>query len=93
MVTWRLFANLAEAADSRRVEIGVAQGETIGTALEELFAVHPALESLVLADDEQLQEHIRLLHEGENPFREADGLETTLQEDDELALFPPVSGG
>lgn len=90
---WRLFATLAEAAGGSEVEVDVAAGDTVGDAFDALLAAHPALEDEVLDDDGDLYDHVRLLHEGQDPFAEGEGFDTTLEEGDELALFPPVSGG
>jgi len=87
---WRLFATLAETAGEDRVP--VEDAETVGDALNALLATHPALEDEVLADGD-LVEHVRLLHEGEDPFAAGEGLDTPVSQNDELALFPPVSGG
>lgn len=90
---WRLFANLAEAAGSKRVEVDVTAGDSLGDAFERLLDAHPDLEPLLLDSDGELEGHIHLLYNGEDPFVVADGFETVLEADDELALFPPVSGG
>jgi len=90
---WRLFATLAEAAGDTEVEVNVESGGTVGDAFDALLAAHPALEDEVLDDDGDLYEHVRLLHEGQDPFSAAEGFDTTVATDDELALFPPVSGG
>lgn len=90
---WRLFANLAEAAGTKRAEVDVETGETLGDAFEQLLETHPELESLVLDEGGELQEHIRLLRNQTDPFEADDGFETELAAGDELALFPPVSGG
>jgi molybdopterin synthase sulfur carrier subunit len=89
---WKLFANLAESTGDKEVDIDLDSGATVGEALEALFERHPTLEAEV-REDGQLAEHIRLLVDGADPFETADGLETTLDADAELALFPPVSGG
>jgi molybdopterin synthase sulfur carrier subunit len=90
---WKLFANLAEAAGDRRIDVDLPGGATIGDALTALLDRYPALEAEVLNDDGDLRDHIQLLRNGRNPFVTANGLETDLDEGDELALFPPVSGG
>ena len=90
---WRLFANLAEAAGAKRVEVDARAGDTFGDAFEQLLEAHPELEAEVLDDDGELRDHIRVLRNDHNPFVKDDGFETVLEEGDELALFPPVSGG
>ncbi|WP_415379200.1 ubiquitin-like small modifier protein 1 [Halosimplex sp. TS25] len=90
---WRLFATLAETAGDTEVEVDVDAGATVGDAFDALLETYPALEDEVLDDDGDLYEHVRLLHEGRDPFAEEAGFETALEDGDELALFPPVSGG
>jgi molybdopterin synthase sulfur carrier subunit len=89
---WKLFADLAEVAGGRDVSVDVEPGATVGDALDALLAAHPALEDRVLDESGSLRDHINVLRNGEN-VHEAAGLETTLEPGDELALFPPVSGG
>lgn len=88
---WKLFADLAEAAHTREPDVDTGDAETVGEALEPLFDAHPALADRVLDDDGSLREHINVLRNGENVSHE--GLKAPVEEDDELALFPPVSGG
>lgn len=89
---WKLFADLSEIAGDRNVAVDVGPGDTVGDALDALLAKHPALESRILDDDGELRDHINVLRNGQNVFSD-DGLQTDLDDDDELALFPPVSGG
>ncbi|RCU47561.1 MoaD/ThiS family protein [Haloplanus salinus] len=89
---WKLFADLAEVAGDREIRVDVDPGATVSDALDELFDVRPALQGRVLDDAGNVADHINVLRNGEN-VRSADGLETTLEAGDELALFPPVSGG
>jgi molybdopterin synthase sulfur carrier subunit len=90
---WRLFANLAEAAGTKRVEVPAGAGDTFSDAFEQLLEAHPELEEEVLDDEGELREHIRVLRNDHNPFVTDEGYDTVLEEGDELALFPPVSGG
>ncbi|WP_338729700.1 ubiquitin-like small modifier protein 1 [Haladaptatus sp. DJG-WS-42] len=90
---WKLFANLAEAAGGKEVTVAADPGDTLGDALAALVSEHPALRTEVYDEDGTLHDHIRLLRNGRSPFTESEGLDTVLEAGDELALFPPVSGG
>ncbi|TYL40058.1 molybdopterin synthase sulfur carrier subunit [Natronococcus pandeyae] len=90
---WKLFADLAERAGDKHVTVDAAAGDTVGDALEELLTDRSDLEARVLDDDGELRSQINVLRNGTNVLVEEEGLETELEEGDELALFPPVSGG
>jgi molybdopterin synthase sulfur carrier subunit len=89
---WKLFADLAEVAGDRKISVDVDDGATVGDALDALFEAHPALRERVLDDSGAVADHINVLRNGENVHAD-DGLATTVEAGDELALFPPVSGG
>ncbi|MDY6819120.1 MAG: ubiquitin-like small modifier protein 1 [Halobacteriales archaeon] len=89
---WRLFADLAEVADDKHVTVDLDEGQTVEDALTALLDAKPALRERVLDEDGDLQSHINVLKNGTDIENEA-GLETTVDDGDELALFPPVSGG
>ena len=106
---WRLFADLAEHAGTKRVSID-GDPDDVGAALDRLLEEHPDLESRVLTDGGErsegsrssssrridgsdVREHVNVLRNGTNVDAEGEGLETAVEDDDELALFPPVSGG
>ncbi len=91
---WRLFATLAETAGSDELVVPIErENPTVRDAVDALVATHPELESAVLDQQGNLQSHINLLYDGQDPFREADGWETPVAKEGELALFPPVTGG
>ena len=92
-IQWKLFADLAEHAGERELPAAVEPGDTVGDALEALLTEREALADRVLDDDGELRSQINVLRNGTNVLVEAKGLETELEGDDELALFPPVSGG
>jgi len=89
---WKLFADLAEHAGTKEVSVD-GDPDTVGAALDALLAERPALEARVLTDDGELRDHINVLRNGTNVLVEGDGLEEQVEPGDELALFPPVSGG
>lgn len=90
---WKLFANLAETAGEKEVEVPVEPGDTFGDAVDALLEEHPELREEILDDTGNLRDHIRVLRNDHNPFVSGEGWDTVLEEGDELALFPPVSGG
>ena len=90
---WKLFADLAEHAGDRHVPVDADPGETVGEALDALLEDRPALADRVLDDDGELRSQINVLRNGKDVKSQEDGLETELETGDELALFPPVSGG
>ncbi|ELY90370.1 MoaD family protein [Natrialba hulunbeirensis JCM 10989] len=90
---WKLFADLAERAGDKQVTVDASAGDTVDDALSELVADRPAVGDRVLTDDGDLRSQINVMRNGTNVLVEEDGLETVLEEGDELALFPPVSGG
>lgn len=89
---WRLFADIAEAAETREVAIELDTDATVDDALQALLELHPSLDELVLNDGE-LADHLTVLRNGQNVQTEGDGLNTPVESGDELALFPPISGG
>ena len=89
---WKLFADLAEIAGGKEVAVDADPGDTVGAALAALLDEHPDLADRVYDEDGDLRESINVLRNGTNVRAEA-GLDTQLDDGDELALFPPVSGG
>ncbi|WP_123619342.1 ubiquitin-like small modifier protein 1 [Halorubrum sp. CSM-61] len=89
---WKLFADLAEIAGGREVDVAAESGDTVGDALDALLEARPGLRDRVLDGDDEVADHINVLRNGRD-VRQDGGMETTLEADDELALFPPVSGG
>jgi len=90
---WQLFADLSDVAGDDRVAVDVPEGATVRDALDALVDAHPALGDRVLRDDGSLHAHVNVLVNGENVRTEGDGLDTPVAPGDELAMFPPVSGG
>ncbi|TKJ29191.1 MAG: molybdopterin synthase sulfur carrier subunit [Chloroflexi bacterium B3_Chlor] len=86
----RIYGTLRPLVGATEVEVE-ASG-TVREVLQELTAEYSALKERVLDDAGNLQSSINVLVNGRS-IRFLDGLNTTVQEGDELALFPPVGGG
>lgn len=89
---WKLFADLAERAGGKRIAVDVEPGDTVSDALDALFGDHPDLRDRVM-DGDEVRDDINVMRNGANVFVRENGLDTELEDGDELALFPPVSGG
>jgi len=89
---WKLFADLAERVGDNEITISVDDTDlTAGDALNALVDDYPELAERIYTADGDLKPHLNLLRNGENISDT--GLTTPISDDDELALFPPVSGG
>lgn len=89
----KLFANLVDLADDRTIEVDAEDASTLREALDVVFERAPALQDEVLEDDGRPCEHINIVLNGTNIAHEDEGLEQSVDADDEIAIFPPVSGG
>jgi molybdopterin synthase sulfur carrier subunit len=88
---WKLFADLGEAAGTREADVE-AEADTVGDALDALLERYPELADRVLDEDGQLRGDINVLRNGES-VHASGGMDAPVEPADELALFPPVSGG
>jgi molybdopterin synthase sulfur carrier subunit len=86
----KIFSTLRQVVGAKEVEVETA--DTVRDMLEQLTAEYPSLRERILDDDGNLQSSINLLVNGRS-IRYLDGLNTTLKESDQIALFPPVGGG
>ncbi len=81
----KLFANFREFTKTKELKM---HSETVRDVLLALCSKYPGLEDM-LFENESLKPHVNIFLNGRN----ATGLDTPLKQDDEIAIFPPVSGG
>jgi molybdopterin synthase sulfur carrier subunit len=87
----KFFATFREAVGSKLVDREFEEAVTVGDVLEELEREYEGLAGQLIEDGD-LRPQINVLKNGREVLH-IDGIETTLEEDDTLSLFPPVAGG
>jgi molybdopterin synthase sulfur carrier subunit len=89
-VIFKMFANFREAVRQKEVEVAT-DGKTVGDAIRSLIAQYPKLEPMVYQDG-QVKQYVNVLLNGQTvPGSQLAAV--PVKEGDEIALFPPVSGG
>lgn len=91
----KLFANLREAAGTPEL---LLSGEKVIDILLSLTEKYPRLKNLIFEKSDESEENpilcgsINILINGNN-VRHLEGLDTGLNDLDEIGILPPVSGG
>lgn len=83
----RLFANFREFSKTGELEM---EGDTVRDVLKKICRKFQGIE--ILLNDEDLPGYVNIFLNGVNVL-ESDGLDISLRSGDEIAIFPPVSGG
>ena len=84
----RFFANFREFTKTNELEM---EGSTVREILEIICNRFQGM-GKILFKDGNLRPYVNIFLNGEN-IPGSDGLDKTLQPGDEIAIFPPVSGG
>jgi len=77
---------------SKDIEVHVHARCTALQMLSQLVVAYPSLEEKIFGGSGRLQGGVTILVNGRS-VRFLDGLSTPLEEEDEIALFPPLGGG
>lgn len=89
-VELRFFASFREAVGSRVIEREYNAEQSVGDILVELSDEHGNLQ--FFEEDGELRQHLSIMVNGRD-ISFLDGLETSVEDGDVLAMFPPVAGG
>jgi molybdopterin synthase sulfur carrier subunit len=88
----RVYATLKDIVGARAVCLQHSKGDTVGAVLDRLTGEFPKLEDKLFDSDDQLKQSVNVMVNGRN-VRWLEGLETVLDKDDRLSIFPAVAGG
>lgn len=86
----RFFANFRADVGQKVVHREYADDSRVGDILRSLPEEYPSME--LFESDGQLRQYLTILRNGQD-IEHIDGLETTMEDGDELSVFPPVAGG
>ncbi|MFX0116617.1 MAG: ubiquitin-like small modifier protein 1 [Candidatus Hodarchaeota archaeon] len=87
----RLFASLRERIGQKELEITKEEAKTVQKLIELLIRRYPEAEDLLVRDGE-LSSFYHILINGKN-ITLLDGTKTIFNEDDTVAILPPIGGG
>ena len=89
----RLYATLRPRADGEgAVEVPVSPGDKIAEVIRELVRRKPGLEGHILDDEGGLLPYVNVFLSGRD-IRYLDGLQTPVDGESDISIFPPVAGG
>ena len=88
----RVYATLRDLVGGSVIEVDVPQVTDVRHVLQQAAAAYPQLGAKLWDEDGRLNRSINVLVNGRS-IQFLAGLETPVQSDDNLSLFPPVGGG
>lgn len=89
----RFFATLRTPVGGKAVELALDPGSTVRDLVAGLVAAYPDLGPLILAEDGSLSRFVHVFINGRGVVHLPKGLDTILDAEDEVDVFPAVAGG
>ncbi len=90
-VTCTLYGPLRDAVGDKRLEREVSSDATVGDVFDDLGEEYPEIRDLVF-DGDEFSGSISVMRNGRNVAFE-DGIETPVEDGDDLSASPPAEGG
>lgn len=87
------YATLRETVGGKTVDVSVRPPTSVRTVLEAVTRERPGLAEHIWKTPGEVYEHIRVFVNGRDSSLLPQGLETPLEVQDTLDVFPPVGGG
>lgn len=87
------YATLRQVVGARQVEFSLPKGGTLRQLIEEMVKRYPGLKREMLDRGGNLQSHIHIFINGRDSSFLDSSLDSILEPDDAISIFPPVGGG
>jgi molybdopterin synthase sulfur carrier subunit len=88
----KFYASLRQAAGTKMMDLDFKSGITIRDVLVEVTQCYPVLVEFIWKNHGELSELVHVFINGEN-IRHQAGLETLVNSEDHVDIFPPLVGG
>lgn len=87
------YATLRQVVGAKSIEFVLPEGSTVRDLLEEMLRCYPALRSELLDEHGQMHPYVHLFVGGRDSAFLEKGMDTVLDPQAEVGLFPAVGGG
>ncbi len=87
------YATFRTITGKKTVFFDLAENTTAAQLLQLILDTFPALTKHLLAGEGQLQPHVHFLVNGQDIMLSPERLQTPLNAQDKIDIFPPVAGG
>lgn len=77
----------------KTVEFDLPNGSTIRDLINRIITKFPAFAGQLIDDQGEMFRHIHVFINGRDTYYLHEGLETILQQNEKIDIFPPVAGG
>lgn len=89
----RFYATFRALVGAKNAEFMIPDGTTVRGLLSEIIRRYPSLEPELLDEKRELHRHVHVLINGRDTYYLPQKMETVLEEQDTVDIFPPVAGG